>query len=149
MASPLRRTLGLTKTMRELQSLIQDLESPSSSVRDKAALALMDMGNESAVVPLLQAISKPENLNCRGTLVYALGAFNCEPFLEVLVDLVLTGNFEVSTGAFSIIEESATSAEAVQRVQRHAQRYSPSTVAAEHQKLALEALAVFTEAAGE
>ena len=134
--------------MRELQSLIQDLECPSSSVRDKAALDLMDIGNESAVGPLLHAISKPENLNHRGTLVYALGAFNCEPFLEVLVDLVLTGNFEVSTGAFGIIEESATSADAIQRVQRQIQKYASSTLTAEHHKLALEALVGFAEAAG-
>lgn len=135
--------------MRELQSLIQDLESPSSSVRDKAALDLMDIGDESAVGPLLLAIAKPENLNHRGTLVYALGAFNCEPFLEVLVDLVLTGNFEVSTGAFGMIEDSATSADAMQRVRRKIQKYAPSTLAAEHQKLALEALVGFAEAAGE
>jgi HEAT repeat protein len=135
--------------MRELQSLIHDLESPNSSVRDKAALDLMDIGDESAVGPLLRAISKPENLNHRGTLVYALGAFNCEPFLEVLVDLVLTGNFEVSTGAFGMIEESATSADAMQRVRRQIQKYAPSTLAAEHQKLALEALVGFAEAAGE
>lgn len=135
--------------MRELQSLIQDLESPSSSVRDKAAIDLMDIGSEGAVGPLLQAISKPENRNHRGTLVYALGAFNCEPFLEILVDLVLTGNFEVSTGAFGIIEESATSADAMQRVRKQIRKYAPSTLAAEHHKLALEALAGFSEAAGE
>jgi HEAT repeat protein len=135
--------------MRELQSLIQDLESPSSSVRDTAALDLMDLGDESAVGPLLQAISKPENINHRGTLVYALGAFNCEPFLEVLVDLVLTGNFEVSTGAFGIIEESATSADAMQRVRRQIQKYAHSALAIEHQKHGLEALAELAEAASE
>ena len=135
--------------MRELQSLIQDLESNNSSVRDKAALDLMDMGDGSAVGPLLRAISKPENLNNRGTLVYALGAFNCEPFLEALVDLVLTGNFEVSTGAFGIIEASATSADAMQRVRRQVQSYAPSTLVAEHQKLGFEALVRIAEVAGE
>jgi HEAT repeat protein len=135
--------------MRELRSLIQDLESRSSSVRDKAALNLMDLGDESAVGPLLQAISKPENINHRGTLVYALGEFNCEPFLEVLVDLVLTGNFEVSTGAFGIIEELATSADAMQRVRRQIRKYAHSALAIEHQKLGLEALAELSEVAGE
>lgn len=133
--------------MRELKSLIQDLASPRSSVRDKAALDLMDIGNEIAVDPLLRAIAKPENQNHRGTLVYALGAFNCEPFLEVLVDLVLTGNFEVSTGAFSLIEESATSGDAKQRVRRQIQKYNPRTLAAEQHNLALEALVGFVEAA--
>jgi len=41
-----------------------------------------------AVLPLLQAISKPENANHRGTLFYAPGDFDCLEHLEILVDLV-------------------------------------------------------------
>lgn len=126
--------------MGNLQSLIHDLESSNSSIRDRAALELMDLRDESAVGPLLRAISKAENVNHRGTLVYALGAFNCEPFLEVLVDLVLTGNFEVSTGAFSILEESAMSAEAIQRVQAQMRKFDASSLVAEHHLVAIEAL---------
>ncbi|MEZ5469992.1 MAG: hypothetical protein R3F18_20320 [Lysobacterales bacterium] len=135
--------------MREFQTLIQALESPNSSVRDKAALELMDIGNESAVGPLLEAIGKPENLNQRGTLVFALGGFNCKPILEALVDLVLTGNFEVSTGAFGIIQASATDPNALERVQRQMQRYPASALVAEHHQLGHKALVEFVEAEGE
>jgi HEAT repeat protein len=133
--------------MRDLQSLIQDLESSSSSIRDRAALELVDLRNESAVGPLLRAISKPENVNHRGTLVYALGAFNCEAFLEVLVDLALTGNFEVAVGAVGIIEESATSAEAIQRVQAQLRQFDLSSLVAEHHKMALQSLLALTPGA--
>jgi HEAT repeat protein len=133
--------------MQDLKSLIQKLESSSSSARDKAALALMDIGDESAVPPLLSAISRPENINHRGTLVYALGAFNCEPFLDVLVDLALTGNFEISTGAYAIIEESAASEEALQKVRWQLQRYTRRALVEDHQKMAHEALSVLTQVA--
>lgn len=127
--------------MRDPQSLVEDLESEDPSIRNKAALELMDIGDEVAVEPLLRAISKPNNINHRGTLVYALSAFNCERCLELLVDLVLTGNFEVSTGAFSILEEQATSTAANERAVGQMRRYQPSALAAEHHKLAYEALA--------
>jgi HEAT repeat protein len=130
--------------MRELQSLIQDLESPKSSIRDRAALDLIDIRDDSAIAPLLRAISKPENVNHRGTLVYALSAFNCEAFLETLVDLALTGNFEVSAGACSIIADSATSAAAVQRVQAQLVKFDSNTLSAEHNHIAWQVLLELT-----
>lgn len=131
--------------MSDLQSLIQALEASDSSVRDRAALQLRDIGDERAVQPLLQAIARPENLNHRGTLVYALGAFDCESFLEPLVDLALTGNFEVSTGALSIIEEAAISTDALRRVNQQLQSYAASTLVSEHHKMAYEALSEITD----
>jgi HEAT repeat protein len=131
--------------MSDLQSLIHDLEASESAVRDKAALQLMDIGDERAVQPLLQAISKPENINHRGTLVYALGAFDCELFLEPLVDLALSGNFEVSAGALSILEEAATSADAIRRVSRQLRSYAISALVFEHHKMAHEALSEITD----
>ena len=134
--------------MRELQSLIQDLESPDSSIRDKAALDLMDIQDVSAVEPLLRAIAKPENVNRRGTLVYALSAFNCEAFLSELVELTLTGNYEVCAGACSIIEESITSAETANRVQAQLMSFASSTQLAEHNQIALQDLLELTSSNG-
>jgi hypothetical protein len=129
----------------ELQNLIENLASQDSSVRDKAALELMDIGDASAVEPLLRAITTPENINHRGTLVYALRAFNCAAFLEALVDLALTGNFEVSAGAFGIIAETPFSADTIQRVKQQMQKHTSSTLVAEHHKVAFEALSALTE----
>lgn len=132
--------------MREVQALIQDLESPISSIRDKAALDLMDVLDERAVEPLLRAISKPENANHRGTLVYALSAFNCEAHLEVVVDLALTGNYEVSAGACSILEESANSVGAIRRIRAQLNKYDQKLLLAEHHHMVWEGLHELTEA---
>lgn len=49
------------------------------------------------------------SISRRGTLLYAMKTFDCEPFLAALVNLARTGNFEFSTGTFGFIEKSATS----------------------------------------
>ena len=134
--------------MRELQALIQDLESPDSSIRDKAALDLMDIQDAIAVEPLLRAIAKPENVNHRGTLVYALREFNCEAILPELVELALTGNYEVCAGACSIIEESITSAETANLVQAQLKNFVSSTQLAEHNQIALQDLLELTSSNG-
>lgn len=132
--------------MREVQALIQDLESPIASIRDKAALDLMDVLDERAVEPLLRAISKPENANHRGTLVYALSAFNCEAYLEEIVDLALAGNYEVSAGACSILEESANSVGAIPRIRAQLNKYDQKKLLAEHHYMVWEGLHELTEA---
>lgn len=129
--------------MRTVETLIQDLESTSSSIRDKAALDLMDMQAESAVEPLLKAISKPENVNHRGTLVYALTAFNCEQHLEVIVDLALTGNYEVAAGACSIISELKPTPETIQRLQNQLLKYDSKNLTTEHSHAAHQELLEF------
>ena len=130
--------------MREIHLLIQDLESTDATVRNAAAIDLMDLGDERAVAPLLRAITNPENVNHRGTLVYALSAFNCEGFIELMVRLALTGNYEVSGEACSIIEESATSNDCVLRVKAELERYASGTFLAEHHELAWQELVEIT-----
>ena len=103
--------------MKSIDTLIIDLESTDSSVRDKAAISLMDIGDERAVTPLIKAIQKPENSNHRGTLVYALSAFNCLNHINTLVDLILTANFEVATGSYQILEQSNLSKEQKKQIQ--------------------------------
>lgn len=134
--------------MHELQALIQDLESPDSSIRDNAALDLMDIQDASALESLLRAIAKPENVNHRGALVYALSAFNCEAILSELVELVLTGNYEVCAGACSIIEELIASVEAANQVQAQLKNFVSSTPLAEHNQIALQDLLELTSSNG-
>jgi HEAT repeat protein len=126
--------------MSDLHSLIDDLASTEPAVRNRAALQLMDIGDANAVEPLIRAILKPENVNHRGTLVFALGAFDCGPWLETLVDLALTGNFEVCVGACGIVEQSAVTPAAISRIKAQLGRYEPGSLLAEHQQMAFEAL---------
>lgn len=129
--------------MPDIESLIRDLLSPDSAVRDRAAMQLMETGDPRAVGPLLQAISRPENTDRRGTLVYALSAFDGEPHLETLVDLALTGNLEVSIGAFNLIDGTPRSIETRSRVRAELRKYTPGALAAEHHRWAFEALSDF------
>lgn len=118
--------------MKPLELLLPDLESSIASIRDQAALALMELGNDAAVAPLISAITRPENVNHRGTLVYALGAFDCRDHVETLVDLALTGNFEVSTGAFLIIEEIEVSPLVLHRIEQHLRTVDLTLLPFEH-----------------
>ncbi|NOQ94678.1 MAG: hypothetical protein GQ547_08615 [Methylophaga sp.] len=49
--------------MKSIKSLIVDLESLDSATRDKAAISLMDIGDSSAILPLIRAIKVPANIN--------------------------------------------------------------------------------------
>ncbi|AZZ92045.1 hypothetical protein EUZ85_15405 [Hahella sp. KA22] len=126
--------------MREVQALICDLESSDASIRNRSALELMELRDERAIEPLFLAITKAENINHRGTLVYALSAFNCEAFVEALVDIVLTGNFEVSVMAFSIIADSITSLDSLTRLRARLLNFDKNMLSAEHHNEAYQEL---------
>ena len=118
--------------MKSIDALIIDLESTDSSVRDKAAISLMDIGDERAVLPLIKAIQIPENANHRGTLVYALSAFNCTAHIKLLVDLILTANFEVATGSFQILEQSNLDKNQKNQIKKQIGSINPALIKQEH-----------------
>lgn len=113
--------------MDAIDALLLSLESPDAGTRDRAALALMDLEETRAVPGLLRAIARPENVNHRGTLVFALSAFDPRPHLETLVALALTGNAEVSTGALSILREADRSVESLMRMRAEMDRHTVTT----------------------
>ena len=129
--------------MKTIEELIQDLKSKDSGVRDNAALALMDIGDDKAIEPIIEAIRVPENVNHRGTLVYALSDYDCIEHLEYLVELCLTGNFEVSSGAFNIIEEFEPSQVTIRRIKAHMAKYNEKELPYEHSFEAHKALSDF------
>ncbi len=126
--------------MQRLDALIADLESPDAIIRNHAALELMDRQAEAAIPPLIRAILKPENEHHRGTLVYALGAFHCEPFVELLIDLALTGNYEVSLGAGSIIYEMTLTPETMKRIAAQLLKHDTTALEHEHNREAMQHL---------
>ena len=95
--------------MKPASELVEDLSSSDSAIRDRAALDLKDLGDPCAVEPLISAILAPENENYRGTLVYALSSFDCGEHLPLIVDLFLIGNYEVASGAYTILKEASLS----------------------------------------
>ena len=118
--------------MKSIDALILDLESTDSSVRDRAAISLMDIGDERAVLPLIKAIQMPENTNHRGTLVYALSAFNCLAHIKLLVNLILTANFEVATGSFQILEQSNLNKDQKNQIKKQISSIDPALIKQEH-----------------
>ncbi|NJM20119.1 MAG: hypothetical protein HC907_16135 [Richelia sp. SM1_7_0] len=82
--------------------MLQKTNEPA--IRNAAAVGLRELGDERALYPIVSLINDPKTANNRGTLVYALEGFNCLRLLPFLVELVITGNFEVSHQAFSVIE---------------------------------------------
>ena len=74
-----------------------------AAVRNAVALALSDLKDASAFDVLVDLVKSERTHSNRGTLLYALGAYDCSSLLPLLLDLVIDGNFEVSRQAFSLI----------------------------------------------
>lgn len=77
--------------------------SGDASVRNAVALALSDLKEPRAFEAIVDLVKDERTLNNRGTLLYALGAYDCSPILPLLVEFVIEGNFEVSRQALALI----------------------------------------------
>jgi len=90
--------LGKLGDRRAVSPLIDLLEkTPHSAIRNAAAVALSDLGDNQAFQPIIAMIQHPKTKENRGTLIYALQRFDCSTIVPFLVDLVISGNYEVSS----------------------------------------------------
>ncbi|MFD4707950.1 HEAT repeat domain-containing protein [Gottfriedia sp. NPDC058432] len=102
--------IGETKQENCIPLLIEYLKSTDNHrIRNSIAIALSDIGSKKAIEPLIEMINDPKTLGNRGSLFYALKAFDCSAHLETLVYHLLTGNFEVQANTFQLIEENINS----------------------------------------
>lgn len=85
-----------------LLELLRTADSPL--IRNAAALALSDLKEPKAFAVLVELLRDERTRKSRGTLLYALGAYDCSSILPLLVDLVIGGNFEVSRQAWELIQ---------------------------------------------
>ena len=76
--------------------LVTALSSRDANERNEAAISLMDLGDPVALEPLISAIENPSNRNARGTLIYALSAFDCSGRFYQLFTWALQGGYEAS-----------------------------------------------------
>lgn len=86
-----------------LMKYLMDTDSPI--LRNKIALALSDLGCEEAVLPIIQLLNSPKTLRSRGTLLYALKPLDYSNHIEILVDQMIDGNFEVRHESKELIIE--------------------------------------------
>lgn len=71
-------------------------------VRNAVAIALADWQEERAVPVLLNLLQADKTTGNRGTLIYALQAFDCEPYLAQISQQLCSGNFEVKENTIQI-----------------------------------------------
>ena len=90
---------------RVISSLIALLESKDGDVRNAAALALREIGDNSAVAPLFQAIKNPAHKRDNSTLVYALECLDCSRFFLEIFALTLSPYWDVHISAMTILHE--------------------------------------------
>ena len=133
--------LGDLGDKRAVPPLIEVLrESWNPDVWNGAAVALRDLGDGRAVDALIERIRDPKTASSRGTLVWALQVFDCLPHAELLLELVLTGNFEVSREASAALEAIVPRLDPA-RWKRFRQRMSAALLGAnEERAVVLQAL---------
>ncbi len=86
-----------------VEQLIDLLERTDTKVQSKIALALMELKDDRAIVPLLEKAQLKSNYT--GSIVYALSHFNCQGHEKTLFDIGLKGGFEVRQMALMALEK--------------------------------------------
>lgn len=97
--------IGYEKNPHYVPILLEYLTTTEDKlIRNSIAIALADIGDEKAVIPLINMIQHPKTERCRGSLLYALEQLNYSSFVIELTEVMIHGNFEVSRHAFQLIE---------------------------------------------
>lgn len=78
-------------------------------IRNKIAIVLSDMGCQEAVEPIISLLKDPKTMGNRGTLLYALEPLNYTEYFDILIELLLNGNYEVSRQSFILLERAKES----------------------------------------
>ena len=77
---------------------------------------LAETGDHRVRDVIIDLIDRPDLMNNRGTLVYALENYDLSDKLEFLIELVINGNFEVAHQAVLLIDKLTVSGSDVQKV---------------------------------
>ncbi|MFB9330882.1 HEAT repeat domain-containing protein [Paenibacillus aurantiacus] len=86
--------------------LIYHLKNTENKIlRNEIALALSDIRDPAAVEPIIDLLKNPKTLGSRGSLLYALRPFDYSSHLELLIDFVINGNFEVRHEANYLLQQ--------------------------------------------
>lgn len=97
--------IGCCKDVELVPMLIHYLvETDNNILRNAIAIALSEIGSIEAVEPLISMLNHPKTIGARGTLLYALEAFDCSAYAELITDLLLEDSFEVSRQSLLLLE---------------------------------------------
>jgi HEAT repeat protein len=82
--------------------LISLLDLDDSGIRDRAALAIEQIGDNKAVEPLFKSIFKNHNYN--GTMVFALESLDCSKHLKDIFRILFSEAYESKMSAIAILD---------------------------------------------
>jgi len=100
--------IGYRKNVEEVPLLIHNLVNTDNNIlRNAIAIALSDIGSVEAIEPLISMLSHPKTIGARGTLMYALEAFDCSAYAELITDFLSEDSFEVSRQSLILLESNA------------------------------------------
>jgi HEAT repeat protein len=68
------------------------------------ALALADIGDPCFISTIIELLQDPKTLGNRGTLVFSLMEYDCSEYVEVFIDGLINGNYEVRWVSSDLIE---------------------------------------------
>jgi len=102
--------IGYSKNAKAVPLLIHYLVGTDNNIiRNAIAIALSDIGSIEAIEPIINMLRHPKTIGARGTLLYALEAFDCSAHGELMTDLLLEGNFEVRIQSQILLKSNAKS----------------------------------------
>ncbi|WP_228469533.1 HEAT repeat domain-containing protein [Paenibacillus sp. JNUCC31] len=98
--------IGEKKDTTQFAFLIELLKSTDNTIlRNTIAIALMDIGDDRAVEPLIEVITDPKTSGSRGTLLYALENLNYIVHIESIIPFIGDSSLEVSAQSFMLLEQ--------------------------------------------
>lgn len=80
-----------------------------ATVRNTISIVMRELSFDNAVDTLVELINKPENRNCRGTMLYALETLHCESRVKDLLYLFQEGNYETQYNIYCLVMEKSAS----------------------------------------
>lgn len=97
--------LALNITPKIYHFLLDLLADSNGDVLNVVALTLRKIKDDSAVVPILNAIKKKSNKNNQSTLVYALENLDCSHHFHEIFKLALSEKIDVQVAAIHILDK--------------------------------------------
>lgn len=82
-------------------------ETQSTRIRNAAALALLALGVPQTAALMIRLLSRKDTKGTRGTLLYVLNELRASVPLELLVDLLITENYEAQEEALTLLERAS------------------------------------------
>jgi hypothetical protein len=94
---------------RGMQAVVDALLATNdATARNALAMIISDQRCPAGFEALATLLKDDRTRSHRGTLLYALGAYDCSSILSLLIDFVIDGTFEVSRQAHTLISNIET-----------------------------------------